>query len=124
MPPNQQPHTPYPGPSQPRPAQYPQYQPPTPPPVHRRSLWDKIWKDKKGSVVIWQNPNVFLIGWAVLTTLALFFPRRPGDILAAVGLGILIIWCLLEIFRGVNYFRRALGLAVLAYAVSAVLHWL
>lgn len=99
----------------------PQYQPA--PQIHRqrRSLWDKIWRDKSGHVVIWQTPNVWLIGWAVLTTLSLFFTRHPADIISAVGSVSLTVWVALEVLRGVNYFRRALGLIVLIFAVAALI---
>jgi hypothetical protein len=104
-----------------RTQQYPQYQPPVPPRVHRRSLWDRTWKDKSGKTVLWQRPNAWLIGWAVLTTISLLFTRRPADIISSVASLSLIIWALLEIFRGVNYYRRFLGAIVLLYAVAAIL---
>ena len=104
----------------PHPHQYPQYQPQVPPPVHRRGLWDKLWKDKNGRTVIWQMPNLWLIAWAVLTTVSLLFTRRPADIISAIGSVSLIVWALLEIFRGVNYFRRGLGLIIFIYAVAAL----
>jgi hypothetical protein len=102
-------------------TQYPQYQPATPPRTHRRSLWDKTWKDRNGRYAIWQTPNVWLIGWAVLTTLSLFFTRTTGSIMAGVAAASLIVWSLLEIFRGVNYFRRLLGLIVIIYAITALI---
>jgi len=84
-------------------------------------LWDRFWKDKHGKVVIWQFPNVFLIGWAVLTTLSLFFNGHIADIFSWVGSAALIIWALLEITKGTNYFRRALGLVVLIAAVMSLI---
>jgi hypothetical protein len=29
-------------------------------------LWDRIWRDKYGDVVIWQTPNIWLVGWAAI----------------------------------------------------------
>jgi hypothetical protein len=85
-------------------------------------VWDKIWRDDDGNVVIWQMPNVWLIGWAVLTFASLLFSKgHIANILTWAGEASLIIWCLLEIFKGVNYFRRALGIAVLVYAVITLL---
>lgn len=101
--------------------QYPQYQPPVPPRTHNRSLWDKFWKDKNGHVVLWQTPNPWLIGWAALTTLSLFFTGHTADILSTIASVSLVIWSLLEIFKGINYYRRLLGVAVLAYALAALL---
>lgn len=84
-------------------------------------LWDKFWKDSKGRVVIWQNPNIFLYFWAAFTTLSLFLDRRLADIFGIAGSAVLIIWALLEIFKGVNYFRRLLGLVVLIFAAMSLL---
>lgn len=85
-------------------------------------LWDKIWRDSSGKVVIWQTPNYWLIGWAVLTFASLLFSKgHIANILTWTGEASLIIWCLLEVFRGVNYFRRLLGIVVLVYAVITLL---
>lgn len=81
---------------------------------------DKIWKDGRGRTVIYQRPNGWLIAWAVLDVVAIFAPgRHISDYAWTAGAAALIIWCLLEIFRGVNYFRRFLGLAVLAITIAA-----
>lgn len=85
------------------------------------NLWDRLWRDKKGRVVIWQRPNILLIGWAVLTTISLFVGRKTGDMIAIAGDITLIAWAILELLKGVNYFRRLLGLAVLIFAVVVLL---
>lgn len=82
-------------------------------------IWDKIWKDKHGEVVIWQMPNAFLIGWAVLTVLCLFTSGKLSDYFGGAGDLSLVIWALLEIFKGVNYFRRLLGAVVLIFAIAS-----
>jgi hypothetical protein len=82
-------------------------------------LWDKIWKDKHGNVVIWQTPNLPLIAWAVLTLLCLFTSGKVSDYLGWAGDLSLVVWALLEIFKGVNYFSRILGLVVLAFAIAS-----
>lgn len=87
----------------------------------RRNLWDRCWKDSEGRLAIWQTPNAPLIGWAVLTTASLFFTGRMADVLSGLASASLIFWCFLEISRGVNYFRRVLGLAILIYAVAALI---
>jgi hypothetical protein len=86
-----------------------------------RSLWDRTWKNKQGQVVIWQMPNMALIAWAVLTFLSLLFGGRLADVFSWLGSVALISWSLLEVFKGANYFRRALGLLVLFYAVMALI---
>lgn len=83
-------------------------------------LWDKFWKDENGNVVIYQRPNAFLIGWVVLALVSLFVNAKLADILWNASLGVLVIWSLLEIWRGVNYFRRSLGAVVLLLVLLAV----
>lgn len=85
-----------------------------------QDLWDKFWKDKHGRVVVWQMPNVFLIGWVVLTLASLFTNGNLATGLWWAALAVLAIWSLLEIFKGVNYLRRLLGLIVLAVIVAAI----
>jgi hypothetical protein len=86
-----------------------------------KNLWDKIWKDNNGKIVIWQMPNWFLIGWAILTFISLLFTGRTADIFSWAASASLIYWCWLEITQGVNYFRRALGLFILYYSIVTVL---
>lgn len=65
-------------------------------------------------MVIYQRPNLWLIGWAVLDIVAIFAPsKQVANIAWTGGAAVLIIWALLEITRGANYFRRALGAVVL-----------
>lgn len=87
----------------------------------RHNLWDKLWKNREGRVVLWQMPNVWLIGWAAGTTLSLFFGGHTGDVFFWIASASLVIWSILEIIWGANYFRRALGLVVLIYAVASML---
>lgn len=88
----------------------------------RDSFWDKIWRDRDGHIVIWQTPNVWLIAWAVTTTLSIFFGGKVSDVFFWVGSALLVLWSLLEIFKGADHFRRLLGLAVLAYAVASMIN--
>jgi hypothetical protein len=88
---------------------------------NRRNLWDKTWKDRDGKVVMWQTPNAWLISWAGFTVVSLFFSGRASDVFSWIASAALIIWSLLEIFSGVNYYRRVLGIAVLAYAAASLL---
>jgi hypothetical protein len=86
-----------------------------------RSLWDKIWRDRGGNTVVYQTPNAWIIAWAVLDVVAIFAPSKQiASVAWDVGSGALIVWALLELFRGVNYFRRALGLLVLLMAVGSI----
>lgn len=83
-------------------------------------LWNKFWKDSNGNIVIWQWPNIWLIAWAAFTFLSLIFTGLVSKIFTWGGEAGLLIWCLLEIFKGVNYFRRLLGLLILAYLVMNI----
>jgi hypothetical protein len=90
--------------------------------VRSQTFWDHCWRDKHGDVVIWQMPNLFLIGWAVLTFVSLLFTGRISDIISWAGMILIIIWSLLEIAQGVNYFRRALGAVVLILILLTIIH--
>lgn len=82
--------------------------------------WDKFWKDKDGNVVIYSRPNALLIAWVVLTLASLFAPRGMFEaIFWWASLAVLTAWSLLEIFKGVNYFRRTLGALVLIMVILA-----
>lgn len=83
------------------------------------NLWDKFWRDKNGDIVVWQTPNIPLIGWAVLTILCLFTSGKLSDIFGWAGDASLVIWSVLEITKGVNYLRRVIGLVVLLFAIAS-----
>ncbi len=89
--------------------------------VHQ-NLWDKTWKDDRGQVVIWQNPSPSLIGWAVLTVLSLLVNGTVADVFSWLATISLAVWSLLEIFGGANYFRRSLGIVVLAFSVASIVN--
>ncbi|MDB5170654.1 MAG: hypothetical protein JWO35_348 [Candidatus Saccharibacteria bacterium] len=83
------------------------------------NLWDRIWKDRNGKIVIFQMPNVWLLLWAALATASIFVPRGTAqDVLYWSSSALLVVWALLELFKGVNYFRRALGLVILAITIA------
>ncbi|NEU79491.1 hypothetical protein [Nostoc sp. UIC 10630] len=78
------------------------------------TLIDKTFRDSDGKIVLAQMPNLPLIVWIVTTLLALIFTSgKINTVLEVVANGSLFTWAWLELFQGVNYFRRALGLAVL-----------
>ncbi len=87
----------------------------------RRNLWDKTWKDKRGNWALWQTPNALILAWAGFTVLSFLFAGWLGDTFAWVASISLIVWSLLEIFRGVNYFRRVLGALVFIFAIMVVI---
>lgn len=79
-----------------------------------RSFSQKFWEDKNGNVVVWQRPNLALVIWFVASLLSTLFPRGPIErSLYFVGSISIFVWSILELTKGVNYFRRLLGLVVL-----------
>jgi hypothetical protein len=86
-------------------------------------LLRKTFKNKQGRWAIGAVPNLPLIVWAVSVPLGWVLSGIPGKIISMVGYGALFTWAWLELFQGVNYFRRALGAIVLLYVVwSGVYH--
>ncbi len=84
------------------------------------SFLDRIFRDDKGEFVIGQMPNLPIIIWFVASILKLVFPK--GNIYAGldfVAAASLTIWSLLEIFQGVNYFRKGLGIVVLISLIAS-----
>lgn len=86
----------------------------------QQDWWDKIWKDKTGKVVIYQHPNIPLIIWLVLTVLSIFVNGTLSNLVWWAAMAVLGLWAILEIWKGVNYFRRALGAVVLVMVVLAL----
>lgn len=84
-------------------------------------IWDRIWRDEDGHVVIFQWPNAWLIGWVVLTMGSLLTSSHVSDVFAWGGDISLVVWSGLEIFRGANYFRKALGVLVLVFCVLTII---
>ncbi|MBU7584018.1 MAG: hypothetical protein KAF91_14095 [Nostoc sp. TH1S01] len=78
------------------------------------TLFDKIFRDSNGNIVIAQPPNPPLILWLAASLLTLIVPSGTiHTVLQILANGALFTWSWLELFQGVNYFRRALGLVVL-----------
>ncbi|MEH2395788.1 MAG: hypothetical protein V7K21_30495 [Nostoc sp.] len=81
---------------------------------------DKTFRDSDGKIVIAQMPNLPLIVWIVTSILALIFTTgKINTVLDVVANGSLFTWAWLELFQGVNYFRRALGLLVLIGIIAS-----
>ena len=78
------------------------------------SLFDQTFRDNEGNIVIAQPPNLPLLVGVTSSLLALVIPN--GDLsrgFGTVAFGALFTWAWLELFEGVNYFRRGLGLFTL-----------
>ncbi|MBX9254554.1 hypothetical protein H1Q63_11455 [Desmonostoc muscorum CCALA 125] len=84
------------------------------------TLIDKTFRDSDGKIVIAQMPNLPLIVWIVTSLLALIFTSgKINTVLEILANGSLFTWAWLELFQGVNYFRRALGLVVFIVIIAS-----
>lgn len=83
-----------------------------------RSFKDKCFKDSDGNVVVFQSPNLPIIGWLSFTIIEkLSISDSFNDLSSLLAFGCLFTWGWLELFSGVNYLRRFLGALVLIFAV-------
>ncbi len=77
-------------------------------------LWQNFFKDKKGNLVIAQKPNLPLIVWLFSFLLTrLNINQTATELFQLVSFGALFTWAWLELFEGVNLFRRILGAVVM-----------
>jgi hypothetical protein len=82
------------------------------------SSLDRFFQDDKGNVVIIQPPNIPITVWAIASVLKLV--ANNGSLYAtldAISYGSIFVWSLMELFQGVNTFRRTLGLVVLVATI-------
>lgn len=78
------------------------------------TLLDRTFRDREGKIVIAQMPNLPLLVGLAATSLQLILPSSDFKTgVDLVAFGALFTWAWQEMFEGVNYFRRALGLVVL-----------
>ncbi len=91
--------------------------------VQGTTLFDRTFRDSEGKIVIAQMPNLPLLVGLGASLLQLVLPS--GNLQTGfdlVGFGALFTWAWQELFDGVNYFRRALGLVVLGSIIALRLH--
>ena len=101
---------------------------PTAAPDGRDGLFGWLFRNRHtGAITIVQLPNVAL--WIFLATVVLRWAVAPQSVartaLDAIGEAALAWWALDEVFRGVNPWRRLLGLggcALVAASVVSSLH--
>lgn len=89
--------------------------------LNKQFTAQKWFKDSRGNVVIWQRPNIPLWGW-IVTRLSdrLVHDTHVSNGLHYLGVTLLFTWSYLELTSGVNYFRRTLGLVVLAFTIISL----
>lgn len=84
------------------------------------TAFDTIFRDQNGEIVIAQPPNLTLSVWIGASLLQLAITSEPIHRgLEIVAFASLLTWSLQEMFAGVNYFRRGLGLGVFLFAMVA-----
>ncbi len=84
------------------------------------TLFDKLFRDANGEIVIAQAPNLPLIVWLAASLLKLIDTNKDIDLgLDILAAGSLFIWAIQELFQGVNYFRRGLGAIVLIWLIAS-----
>ncbi len=84
------------------------------------TLFDSTFRDSEGNIVIAQPPNLPLIVGIVASLLKLVVTAGTINlVLDLVAFGALFTWAWEELFQGVNYFRRALGLLVLVSLIAS-----
>lgn len=78
------------------------------------TLFDRTFRDSEGKITIAKPPNLPLIVWILASLLKLILTTGKVNLgLEILAFGSLFTWAWEELFQGVNYFRRALGLIVL-----------
>jgi hypothetical protein len=83
------------------------------------TLLDRIFRDSEGNIVIAQMPNLPILVGLAATILQFLLPNgKIRTALDLIAFGALFTWAWQELFEGVNYFRRALGLIVLVGMIA------
>jgi hypothetical protein len=91
--------------------------------VEKNTVLDRTFRDSNGKIVIAQMPNLPLLvglGAGLLQFLLPSSTLQTG--IDLISFGALFTWAWQEIFEGVNYFRRSLGLVALTGLIVLRLH--
>ena len=91
--------------------------------TNETTLFDRTFRDREGNIVIAQMPNLPILTGLTATLLHLVLPSgRIQTALGLVAFGALFTWAWQELFEGVNYFRRAIGLVGLVSLIAVSLN--
>lgn len=79
-----------------------------------------FFKDKNGKVVIGQSPNAPL--WiAIVLWICVYIPIPVVQSFAKLAvIPVMLYWSYLEVFFGVNTFRKLLGIVVTIYYINKI----
>lgn len=87
------------------------------------TLFDRIFRDREGNIVIAQMPNLPVLVGLGATFLQFVLPiSKIQTVAELVAFGSLFTWAWQELFDGVNYFRRSLGLIALVGLIALKLN--
>jgi len=86
----------------------------------QNTFFNQVFCDRDGKIVMAQMPNLPIIVWTVASLLKIIFSTgRLNMGLELIAFGSLFTWAWEELFQGVNYFRRTLGLIVLVGLITS-----
>ena len=86
--------------------------------LNNRTFIDKCFKDDDNNIVIAQRPNIPILIFIVFFVLSkLVSSTYLQDVFSMLGTLFLFAWAWLEVSLGINYFRRSLGVIVIAIIV-------
>lgn len=89
------------------------------------SLFDRTFRDSEGNIVIAQMPNLPVLLGSAAALLQFVLPSgRLQTTFALIAFGTLFTWAWQELFEGVNYFRRSLGLIGLVSLLALGLNFI
>jgi len=71
-----------------------------------------------GTIVIGQTPNLPIIVFTVAFVISKIAEGSIQTLFETLSFGALFVFAWLELFDGVNYFRRAIGLLVCIYLLT------
>ncbi len=84
------------------------------------SFINKFFKDKNNKIVLFQPPNIPIIGWFVFMVISLLLPSGSMEAgFANISKAFLFLWAYMEITDGASYFRRFLGVVVILLVIKS-----
>jgi hypothetical protein len=86
-----------------------------------KNLYDWLFKTKDNKFVIGQKPNLPITVWFVFLALGIITNDDTSTIFMFGSTISLIVWAMLELYNGVNNFRRILGFSVLVFVILSAL---
>jgi hypothetical protein len=87
-----------------------------------KTLINYIFRDKNNRIVIGQFPNIPIIGWFVFMLISqILDDGKLKTNLELISMAFLFTWAYLELFQGVNRFRRFLGFIVLLVIIISII---